>query len=271
MTPQYRRMILEGELTPVSKLSGAFLNPASSEHLQFAYYESSMVVKFLVERGFPVGDKFEKVVSPLALWFGFVELFGEDRDRIKRVIHQFVLTRHNGKITRLLTGKHAEVRSHIDRIVDRILDGEDDQGKEMFALLRQHRTNGKYKQVYRFEPEIMGTEDAPSFSINPNNSIPFYLICGGLREENSDSDWQYEPDHKPLPECVLNQIRDAFKEYKRQLRRNKTTGRYPTLDAITEFFNYLFCHFFRPMPFCFDPLQAMPTDKIIIVPEYPER
>ncbi|MCH9021193.1 MAG: hypothetical protein IID32_00315, partial [Planctomycetes bacterium] len=50
MTPQYRRMILEGELTPVSKLSGAFLNPPSSEYLQFAYFESSMVVAFLVER-----------------------------------------------------------------------------------------------------------------------------------------------------------------------------------------------------------------------------
>jgi len=55
MNPQYRRMILEGELTPVSNLSAAFLNPPSPMHLQFAYYESSLVVEFLVERfGFNV-------------------------------------------------------------------------------------------------------------------------------------------------------------------------------------------------------------------------
>lgn len=50
MTPTYRRMVLEGELTPVSQLSGAFLRPPSPLHLQFAYYESSLVVEYLVER-----------------------------------------------------------------------------------------------------------------------------------------------------------------------------------------------------------------------------
>jgi tetratricopeptide (TPR) repeat protein len=50
MDPQYRRMILAGELTPISKLSAAFLNPPSPMHLQFAYYESSLAVEFLAER-----------------------------------------------------------------------------------------------------------------------------------------------------------------------------------------------------------------------------
>jgi len=50
MTPKYREMIQQGELTPVGKLSGAFLNPKSGLHLQFAYYESSLVVQFLVEK-----------------------------------------------------------------------------------------------------------------------------------------------------------------------------------------------------------------------------
>jgi tetratricopeptide (TPR) repeat protein len=48
--PAYRKMLLGDELTPVSQLSGAFLNPASAQHLQFAYFESSLVVDFLVER-----------------------------------------------------------------------------------------------------------------------------------------------------------------------------------------------------------------------------
>ncbi len=50
MNPRYRQMVLGGELTPVSKLSAAFLSPRSALHLQFAYYESSLVVEFIVER-----------------------------------------------------------------------------------------------------------------------------------------------------------------------------------------------------------------------------
>ncbi|MBN9692841.1 MAG: tetratricopeptide repeat protein [Verrucomicrobia bacterium] len=50
LTPKYREMILGEDLTPVSRLSAAFLMPKSSLHLQFAYYESSLVVEFLIER-----------------------------------------------------------------------------------------------------------------------------------------------------------------------------------------------------------------------------
>jgi tetratricopeptide (TPR) repeat protein len=47
-------MILDGELTPVGDLSSAFMNPPTPLHLQFAYYESALVVEFLVQRfGFP--------------------------------------------------------------------------------------------------------------------------------------------------------------------------------------------------------------------------
>jgi len=50
MNPQYREMILDGGLTPISNLSAAFMNPPTPMHLQFAYYESALVVEFLVER-----------------------------------------------------------------------------------------------------------------------------------------------------------------------------------------------------------------------------
>ncbi len=50
MNPRYREMVLGDQLTPVSRLSGAFLSPPSDLHLQFAYYESSLVVEFFVER-----------------------------------------------------------------------------------------------------------------------------------------------------------------------------------------------------------------------------
>jgi tetratricopeptide (TPR) repeat protein len=50
ITPQYREMMLGDELTAVSQLSGAFLNAQSPLHLQFAYFESSLVVEYLVEK-----------------------------------------------------------------------------------------------------------------------------------------------------------------------------------------------------------------------------
>jgi tetratricopeptide (TPR) repeat protein len=53
MNLDYRDMILDGKLTPLGKLSGAFLDPKSSKDLLFAYYESSLVVEFLTRQHGP--------------------------------------------------------------------------------------------------------------------------------------------------------------------------------------------------------------------------
>jgi tetratricopeptide (TPR) repeat protein len=50
LTPQYRQFILGDELTPISEMSAAFLKARSPLMLQFAYYQSSLVVEFLIER-----------------------------------------------------------------------------------------------------------------------------------------------------------------------------------------------------------------------------
>lgn len=50
MTPRYREMVLGDELTPLSKLTSAFMNAKSSLHVQFAYFESALAVEFLVKR-----------------------------------------------------------------------------------------------------------------------------------------------------------------------------------------------------------------------------
>lgn len=50
LNPRFRAMILGDGLTPLSGLSSAFLAPKTALHLQFAYYESSLAVEFLVER-----------------------------------------------------------------------------------------------------------------------------------------------------------------------------------------------------------------------------
>lgn len=64
MKPRYRAMILGEDFTPVSQLSGAFLRPKSPVHLGFAYYESSLVVEWLIDRwGI---DKMKRVLADLA-------------------------------------------------------------------------------------------------------------------------------------------------------------------------------------------------------------
>ena len=50
LNPKYREMLLGDDLTPVSQLSSAFLAPKSPLHLQFAYFESALVIEYLVEK-----------------------------------------------------------------------------------------------------------------------------------------------------------------------------------------------------------------------------
>ncbi len=50
MDPAYREMVLGTGLVPVSQLSSAFLQPKTPMHLQFAYYESSLVVEYWIEK-----------------------------------------------------------------------------------------------------------------------------------------------------------------------------------------------------------------------------
>ena len=82
MSPEYRKMILGDDLTKVSKLSSAFLKAKTGKHLQFAYFESSLVVQFIVEKfgeeslvgvldalalGIPINDALARHVGPIDL------------------------------------------------------------------------------------------------------------------------------------------------------------------------------------------------------------
>lgn len=49
MNPMYKSMILSDDFTQLSNLSSAFLRPKSARHLDFAYYESSLAVRYLIE------------------------------------------------------------------------------------------------------------------------------------------------------------------------------------------------------------------------------
>ncbi len=65
MTKQYRAMILGGALTPMSELSSAFMRPPSPVHLNFAYYESSLAIEFIVQE-FGI-DSLKRVLVDLSI------------------------------------------------------------------------------------------------------------------------------------------------------------------------------------------------------------
>lgn len=65
MTSQFRKMIVEdGDLTPLTELSSAFMAPETEDHLMLAYYLSSVAVDFLIRRyGM---DKFQAILKDIA-------------------------------------------------------------------------------------------------------------------------------------------------------------------------------------------------------------
>lgn len=65
MNEDFRRMILvDGALTPMGQLSGAFMNAKNEESILFAYYESSMAVEWLIaQHGW---ESFRSVLRDLA-------------------------------------------------------------------------------------------------------------------------------------------------------------------------------------------------------------
>jgi tetratricopeptide (TPR) repeat protein len=50
MTPRHRKRILERGVVAVREMSGIFLRPEKPEDLQFAYYQSSLLVEYLIEK-----------------------------------------------------------------------------------------------------------------------------------------------------------------------------------------------------------------------------
>jgi hypothetical protein len=65
MDATFREMVLDEEtLTPVSQFSGAFMNAKTQEHLMFAYFESSQVVEYLLEKYGK--EKFQGMLRDLA-------------------------------------------------------------------------------------------------------------------------------------------------------------------------------------------------------------
>ncbi|MCO6456428.1 MAG: tetratricopeptide repeat protein [Pirellulaceae bacterium] len=94
LTPSYREMLLSDELTPVSQLSGAFLQPPSPMHLQFAYFQSSLVVEYLIEKH--GRDTLQRILVDLGIGMPINESLGRyvgSLEGLDRDFHQFARQR----------------------------------------------------------------------------------------------------------------------------------------------------------------------------------
>jgi tetratricopeptide (TPR) repeat protein len=87
ITPDYRRMILGEDLTPISDLSAAFMDPPDPMHLQFAYYESSLAVEFLIER-FGL-DSMKGILADLAAGEEINKAISKHTSPMKEIERQF--------------------------------------------------------------------------------------------------------------------------------------------------------------------------------------
>jgi hypothetical protein len=191
---------------------------------------------FLATYGFPCDDRFVEVISTLAKWFAYYEFYSPeiDRKRTKEVLRVFCLNKHNNFITRLNYGQVEDVLTHVDRVVDSAIDSMTEAGLRAFAEMRATRNRGHYPIIHRLENLCTNS------STSPHSLCP--ILCGVLRNEKTDGkteDWTYLPDETELPEKMSLIILHGFQQAGIQLRKNKT-GKYPTLEAITRFINYLY-------------------------------
>jgi len=95
MDATFRAMVLNEEtLTPVSRLSGAFMSPESQDHLMFAYFESSQVVDYLLEKHGK--DKFQGILRDLAAGKRINDAIAAntaDMDEIEQGFTKFIIAR----------------------------------------------------------------------------------------------------------------------------------------------------------------------------------
>ncbi len=101
MSPMYREMLLGDDFVPLSQLSRAFLAPKSPLHLQFAYFESSLAVRYLIDvHGLPLLLKLlddlgfgMPIAEAFARRYGDTEQLDEDFEKyVKSLAGEFYAT-----------------------------------------------------------------------------------------------------------------------------------------------------------------------------------
>ena len=170
MQPRYRAMILGGDLTPVSQLSGAFLKPKTPAHLGFAYFESSLVVEYLVER-FGL-EKLKRILADLAKGVEINEAIAAHAQPIAKIDAEFaerakILAKAVGPTLDWAKPKPSDVAS--DEAIEKFVAKHPNNFEALMAQARQHvqakdweAAKGPLKKLIEWYPEQHDAESAYS-------------------------------------------------------------------------------------------------------------
>ncbi len=166
LIPRYREMILKGELVPVGSLSSAFLAPKTPLHLQFAYYQSSLVVEYLVGsfgmdalkriladlgEGKEINDAIESNAAPLSKIEKEFAAFAKDRaEQLGQGLDWNEPTPEE-----LAKGEDAWIARH-----PKSLWGLTRQAKSLLATQKYEEAKAPLRKLIELYPENVGTDNA---------------------------------------------------------------------------------------------------------------
>ena len=159
---------------------------------------------------------------------------------------EFCLTKHNGFISSLSTGRERDFRKRISRIVSCAVNNADDSGQWQFARVRQKRQQGQYRRIIFLEPVIVGESGKTNRKVKDSSPPVGLIICcsdlgkeigqkeqltglpeiktppstlGDLAKVNKTDTrrmeaerWVFAPDDTPLPEELKEKIEGAYRQ-----------------------------------------------------------
>lgn len=175
MTPEYIELILDDKMHPVSDLSAAFLTADSNLDLQFAYYQSALVVEFIVKQyGF---DKLVAILRDLGTGTEINTAIANHTEPIKVIDAKFV--------------------AYAKKQARELGDGLEWKKPKMAA--DPHAGTGRYSQ----STALPGTA-ADLLASQPNN---YWAFIAGLQEDITAKNWS---DARPLMERLFKRVDHGF-------------------------------------------------------------
>lgn len=181
MHSKYREMILGDDFVPIRKLSAAFLSPKSDEHVQFAYFESSLVVEFLIEK------------------FGFESLKKILLDLGEGKLIEDAIAAHTAPLDQVERDFAAFARARAEALAPK-LDWAEPPGRAAARAAARARRGGGPAPRGRASP-LEGAEfDAAWTALHPKN---FYVLTREARRLVNEQQW-------PQAKAVLRQLIELY-------------------------------------------------------------
>ncbi len=232
MNPRYREMVIGNDLTPVGKLSSAFLSPKSDLHLQFAYYQSALVVEYLVgQYGF---ESLRAILGDLATGADINDAISKHTVPLKQVEQEFAAFAKAkaealgpGLDWEKLDGVHARMKA-LGLPEVKLAVPDTTKSKNYWALLNQaEKLVAEKKWAEAKVPLATLIELYPNQS-GPNNAYAMLAtVHRGLKET---------PEERAALEKWASQEADALEAYSRLMELAEDAKEWKTVSQNAERF-----------------------------------